>query len=279
MKLYNTPIHLCRLAVAVPRPQSSVSRLVVGAPLPDAQNGGPAVDLQSKLSELQKYSACDVGSRKLHVGAFIDFTLPGLRRAAEAPKSALQANLLTRVISPISSPSPPGSTLLAKAKNGEKVIAAASTLKYVDKANKIDPLPADSPNAIPKGSHWADETEPGTVLVIEQPEGQTNAAIGGIMAMRMQMRGLVGCCSWRAGEGPGGARGCRTACESTITTVDGISSAPIMQRTNDRRSIDQMLCQSRLLRRRVEVAIPSHPRLLPHFLDLTRSILSLLQLY
>jgi Aldolase/RraA len=85
------------------------------------------------------------------------------------------------------------STLLAKAKNGEKVIAPASTLKYVDKADKIDPLPADSPNAIPKGSHWADETEPGTVLVIEQPEGQTNAAIGGIMAMRMQMRGLVGC--------------------------------------------------------------------------------------
>jgi hypothetical protein len=36
-------------------------------------------------------------------------------------------------------------------------------------------------------------TEEGTVLVIEQPEGQKCAAIGGIMALRMSVRGVAGC--------------------------------------------------------------------------------------
>jgi len=54
-------------------------------------------------------------------------------------------------------------------------------------------LAPDSPYAVPKGSHWADVTEADTVLVIEQPLGQTCAAVGGIMATRMKMRGLKGC--------------------------------------------------------------------------------------
>ena len=82
---------------------------------------------------------------------------------------------------------------MAKAQAGEKVIAPASTLKYIDKSSQIESLPADSPNAIPKESHWVDETESGTVLVIEQPEGQANAALGGIMALRMKVRGVLGC--------------------------------------------------------------------------------------
>jgi regulator of RNase E activity RraA len=36
-------------------------------------------------------------------------------------------------------------------------------------------------------------TEEGTVLVIEQPEGQTCAAIGGIMALRMSLKDVAGC--------------------------------------------------------------------------------------
>lgn len=74
-----------------------------------------------------------------------------------------------------------------------KVVARASTLKLVDKSSQIDQLSPDDPHAIPKGSHWADETEEGTILVIEQPSTQTCAAVGGIMASRMKVRGLRGC--------------------------------------------------------------------------------------
>ncbi|ERF68425.1 hypothetical protein EPUS_03743 [Endocarpon pusillum Z07020] len=55
------------------------------------------------------------------------------------------------------------------------------------------PLPESGPNAIPKGQHWVDLTDEGTVMVIEQPEGQSCAAIGGIMALRMKTRGAMGC--------------------------------------------------------------------------------------
>ncbi len=74
-----------------------------------------------------------------------------------------------------------------------KVIAPASTLKVVDKSDQIQPLSADNPNAIPTGSHWADETDDDTVLVIEQPLYQTCAAVGGIMGSRMKVRGVRGC--------------------------------------------------------------------------------------
>lgn len=74
-----------------------------------------------------------------------------------------------------------------------KVIGKASTLKLVNKSDHIEPLSSNDPHAIPKNSHWADETDMGTVLVIEQPSSQTCAAVGGIMAARMKMRGLLGC--------------------------------------------------------------------------------------
>lgn len=63
----------------------------------------------------------------------------------------------------------------------------------MDKSDQIEPRSSDDPHAIPKGSHWADETEEDTILVIEQPATQTCAAVGGIMAARMKIRGLRGC--------------------------------------------------------------------------------------
>lgn len=86
-----------------------------------------------------------------------------------------------------SSPFAPANTLQSK------IIARASTLKLVDKSDATQPLSADDPNAIPNGSHWADETEEGTILVIGQPSHQTCAAVGGIMASRMSYRGVRGC--------------------------------------------------------------------------------------
>jgi len=74
-----------------------------------------------------------------------------------------------------------------------KVVARVSTLKLIDKSDQTQSLSLDDPNAIPKASHWVDETEEDTVLVIEQPPHQICAAIGGIMASRMKVRGVRGC--------------------------------------------------------------------------------------
>ena len=73
-----------------------------------------------------------------------------------------------------------------------KLIAPASTLKLVSKHSPPGSAPAPE-NTVPKGSHWVDVTEAGSVVVIDQPEGQYCAAVGGIMAQRMKVRGVAGC--------------------------------------------------------------------------------------
>lgn len=77
-------------------------------------------------------------------------------------------------------------------KENGKIIAPACTVKMVSKHSKPDTTPP-AENLVPKGSHWVDLTEPGSIVVIEQPEGQSCAAVGGIMAQRMKVRGVVGC--------------------------------------------------------------------------------------
>lgn len=63
-------------------------------------------------------------------------------------------------------------------------IAPASTMLFVPKGTGLDSPAAN----IPKDAHWADLTPPDTVVVIRQPDGQTNAVCGGIMAVRMKLR-------------------------------------------------------------------------------------------
>ena len=77
---------------------------------------------------------------------------------------------------------------MGSAKEQPKVIGPASTLKLVAKEWGTSHL-----DSIPKGQHWVDLTDEGTVVVIEQPDGQSCAAIGGIMALRMKTRGVKGC--------------------------------------------------------------------------------------
>ena len=85
------------------------------------------------------------------------------------------------------------SSPFAPAKEQLKVIGRASTLKYINKSDTNAAHTTDHSHTIPKGSHWVDETEEDTILVIEQPSDQTCAAIGGIMATRMKTKGLQGC--------------------------------------------------------------------------------------
>ncbi|KIX04075.1 uncharacterized protein Z518_07628 [Rhinocladiella mackenziei CBS 650.93] len=132
---------------------------------------GPRADLKEKLQRLHEYSACDVSDALLK-----------LRKAK--PGEVARAGYLADITLP-------RSTTESNEASG-KVIAPACTLKLVPKHS----LPESTPpaeNTVPKGGHWVDLTEPDTIVVIDQPEGQKCAAVGGIMAQRMKVRGVAGC--------------------------------------------------------------------------------------
>jgi regulator of RNase E activity RraA len=108
------------------------------------------------------------------------------------PVDSLYLSISAKLI-PLLVPYAPNSPHAASSVGQPKVIGPASTLKLVARDSSTVPLPESERSTIPKGQHWVDLTNPGTVLVIEQPQGQSCAAIGGIMALRMKTKGLMGC--------------------------------------------------------------------------------------
>ncbi|RMZ91331.1 hypothetical protein DV736_g1412, partial [Chaetothyriales sp. CBS 134916] len=131
--------------------------------------------LKENLRELGKYSACDVSD------ALLKLQKPA---SGEVARAGYLADIQPFAL---------GKVPLYESHRYGKVIAPARTLKLVSKGAKIEALPEGSKHAVPKGSHWADITESGTILVIEQPEGQGCAAVGGIMAQKMKFNGVEAC--------------------------------------------------------------------------------------
>lgn len=68
-------------------------------------------------------------------------------------------------------------------------MAAASTVLFIPKNDDGSNYP---PSNIAAGQHWVDLTESETIVVMSQPEGQKNAVLGGIMALRMEKLNAVG---------------------------------------------------------------------------------------
>ena len=82
---------------------------------------------------------------------------------------------------------------------GEVTIAPASTVLFAPKGMS-EAAPASGyeypPANIPDRYHWADITQPGTIVVIRQPDGLKNAVCGGIMALRMRQCEAKGIVVW-----------------------------------------------------------------------------------
>jgi regulator of RNase E activity RraA len=115
-----------------------------------------------QIQALKNYTACDIsdGLLKLKVpncGFLPDLTL----------------------ITPSTTPS-----------DSQITIAPASTVLFAPK-NAPD-LSSYPPKNVPAGKHYVDLTEPETIVVLSQPKGQICAVLGGIMALRMQMRNAQG---------------------------------------------------------------------------------------
>ncbi|CAK38835.1 hypothetical protein CBS115989_7560 [Aspergillus niger] len=119
--------------------------------------------LEEKISLLHNYSACDVSDALLKLQSVPSNT---------PPRAGYIADL---------TPYPPNTT------TPTKLIAPASTLQFIPKSN---PTPTSS--SIPPSTHWSDLTTPNTILVISQPPDQHCAVVGGIMALRMKVRGVLG---------------------------------------------------------------------------------------
>ncbi|KAF4211290.1 hypothetical protein CNMCM8980_008374 [Aspergillus fumigatiaffinis] len=129
--------------------------------------------LEQKLTELQKYSACDVSD------ALLKLQKPPAGTAARAGHLADFT---------------PFSPTIGRNATQPKIIAPASTFKFISKDNdRIPPSaePEDS-HGFPAGTHWVDFTKPGTIAVLEQPADQHCAVLGGIMAVRMKVLGVRG---------------------------------------------------------------------------------------
>lgn len=57
------------------------------------------------------------------------------------------------------------------------------------KGQPLPPEGSSTEHSVPPDTHWVDGTQPDTIVLIDQPEGQKCAVIGGIMASRMKVRG------------------------------------------------------------------------------------------
>jgi regulator of RNase E activity RraA len=79
---------------------------------------------------------------------------------------------------------------LRTASKPEITIAPASTVLFASKDGKdASQLPLGN---VPPEKHYVDLTEPDTIVVLSQPDGQKCAVLGGIMALRMKILNAKG---------------------------------------------------------------------------------------
>ncbi|KAF7592452.1 hypothetical protein BBP40_000233 [Aspergillus hancockii] len=124
-----------------------------------------STSIEEKLNVLRNYSACDVQvHRQLH-----------------------PHNTTNHQHNPV-----PFSPIPDRSANTLKIIAPASTFKFITKGDPVPTTESVETHGFPTGTHWVDFAEPGTIAVIEQPAGLHCAVLGGIMAVRMKYLGVRG---------------------------------------------------------------------------------------
>lgn len=95
----------------------------------------------------------------------------------------------------------PFSPILGRNDTVSKIAAPATTFKFLSKSDSPPAIAAENPekHGFPPGKHWvdyagdlaaADPSKAGSIIVIEQPDGQYCAVTGGIMATRMKVLGI-----------------------------------------------------------------------------------------
>jgi hypothetical protein len=140
----------------------------------------------SAIAALARYTACDISDALLKLkvrgaGFLPDLTLFGDPSIASTQPDAAPSSVTIA----------PASTVLFTVKGGEVGGRGGPQEQQTAVGEDSSPdsrshPPALPPSNIPAGTHWADLTEPGTIVILRQPDGQKNAVCGGIMAIRMK---------------------------------------------------------------------------------------------
>ena len=71
-----------------------------------------------------------------------------------------------------------------------KIIGYASTFKFVSKSAPVSEIASVEDHGFHPDTHWVDSAQPGSIVLIDQPAGQSCAVLGGIMAARMKVLGV-----------------------------------------------------------------------------------------
>lgn len=111
----------------------------------------------SLITDLYRYTACDIADALLVLKVPNAGYIPDLHIRAAGPSRSSTSNNIT--------------------------IAPASTVLMVSKTSTEH----DVAGNIAEDKHWVDLTQPETIVVIQQAEGQVCAVLGGIMAARMKV--------------------------------------------------------------------------------------------
>ncbi|KAI7595454.1 hypothetical protein D0869_01822 [Hortaea werneckii] len=126
-------------------------------------------ETEAKCKEIStNYSACDVSD------ALLKLKVP-------------QAGFLPDIL-PINHNNP----------NPKTIVAPLSTVLFVAKSpfptGETTPTPTPIPQEsnIPQTKHWTDLPTPGTIVLLQQPQGQICAVCGDILATRLKVRGVKG---------------------------------------------------------------------------------------
>ncbi|OJJ40637.1 hypothetical protein ASPWEDRAFT_166704 [Aspergillus wentii DTO 134E9] len=127
--------------------------------------------IEQKLNTLREYSACDVSD-----------ALVKLQKVPEG--TTARAGYLADLV--------PFSPSIGRTRDLPKIVAPASTFKFVPKNDPVPETANPETNGFPPGKYWVDWAEPGTIAVLDQPAGQHCAVLGGIMAVRMKYLGVNG---------------------------------------------------------------------------------------
>ncbi|KAJ5899653.1 hypothetical protein N7495_004397 [Penicillium taxi] len=136
--------------------------------------------LDEQITTLEKYTACDVSDALLKLQPVPEGSVP-------------RAGYLVDLV--------PFSPIFGRNDTAKKVAAPATTFKFLSKNDSIPSIAIENPekHGFPPGKNWVDYTgdfaavdpsKVGSIVVIEQPNGQYCAVTGGNMATRMKVLGI-----------------------------------------------------------------------------------------
>jgi len=131
---------------------------------------------EDQLNRLRRYSACDISDALLK-----------LEKVEEGQRAC--AGFLDGIVTHAGGVSSRG-----KAHASKIIIAPAFTVQFQPKGpiNGSDTLPKAPSSNITPGLQWSDLVHRNTMVVVQQPEGQKCAVLGGIHALNIDRKGAKG---------------------------------------------------------------------------------------